>query len=166
MTKLYYRFNYVSIVLHNFLFSDFLHKISYFADNICNYRNYLLSGGSFIVFKINPFSYIPSTEYNFSIVPNSNKKTVKATQSKNIEKNITLNYEYIKSAYNILINSDIAIRDFSLKCNNKSYNAFIIYIDGMVNTELINNFVLRPLMSFRKENNFFLEDNRKKSRCK
>ena len=114
--------------------------------------------------KINPFSYIPSNEYDFSIVPNSNKKTVKATQSKNIEKNIALNYEYIKSAYNILINSDIAIRDFSLKCNTKTYNAFIIYIDGMVNTELINNFVLRPLMSFRKENNFFLEDNRKKSR--
>ena len=118
------------------------------------------------MFKINPFSYIPSNEYDFSIVPNSNKKTVKATPSKNIEKNITLNYEYIKSAYNILINSDIAIRDFSLKCDNKSYNAFIIYIDGMVNTELINNFILRPLMSFRKDNTSFFEDTRKKFKCK
>lgn len=98
------------------------------------------------MFKINPFTYTPSQEYNFSIVPNSNKKTFKPTNPKKIEKNINLNYEYIKSIYNTLINSDITIRDFSLTCGNKKYKAFIVYIDGMVNTNLINNFILKPLM--------------------
>lgn len=104
------------------------------------------------MFKINPFTYSPANEYDFSIIPNSNNKRIKPTEPKNIEKNIDLNLNYVESIYNTLINSDIVIRNFELKCQNKKYKAFIVYIDGMVNNDLINRFILEPLM-FSHENN-------------
>lgn len=106
------------------------------------------------MFKINPFSYSPSEDYKFTIIPNSNKNTFKPTESKKIEKNITINFEYVKSIYNSLINSDIIIRDFKLSCGTKEYKAFILCIDGMVNTNLINNYILKPLMLKNLTNTF------------
>ena len=104
--------------------------------------------------KINPFPYIPTNEYDFSIIPNSNTKTLKPTNHKNIYANIELNYKHIQTIYNALINSDIVIRNFTLLCQNKQYKAFIVYIDGMVNTELINRFILDPLMLRNQSNTF------------
>ena len=106
------------------------------------------------MFKINPFSYNPQKEYNFSIIPNSNQKPLEETKPKNIYVNIDLNLKYMKTIYNTLINSDIVVRDFFLTCRNKEYKAFIVYIDGLVNTDLINRFVLNPLM-LRNINNTF-----------
>ena len=37
---------------------------------------------------------------------------------------------------------------------NKQYNAFLIYIDGMVDTKIINDFVLEPLMLKNKANSY------------
>ena len=112
------------------------------------------------MFKINPFSYAPSEEYIFNIVPNSNKNTFEPTKEKNIEKKIEQNYKYIESIYNTLISSDIVIRDFSLSCGEKKYKAFIVYIDGMVNTNLINNFILKPLMqcNIKNYNEFLMQE--------
>lgn len=98
------------------------------------------------MFKINPFTYSPSNEYNFSIIPNSNNQKLHPTSHKNIQKNISLNLNYIEFIYNTIINSDIVIRNFELKCQRKLYKAFIVYIDGMVNNDLINRFILEPLM--------------------
>ena len=112
--------------------------------------------------KINPFSYDPQEEYDFSIIPNSNTKTLKPAQHKNIYGNIELNYKYIQTIYNTLINSDIVVRNFNLICQNKEYKAFIVYIDGMVNTELINRFILDPLM-LRNQNNTFNKSETQKS---
>ena len=65
---------------------------------------------------------------------------------KNIFPSIDVNLDYIKARYNTLINSDIVIREFSLSARNRQYKAFLLFIDGMVNTDLINNYVLKPLM--------------------
>lgn len=46
------------------------------------------------------------------------------------------------------------IREFSLTARNTSYKAFLLYIDGMVDSDLINRFVLNPLM-LRNDNNTF-----------
>ena len=45
-----------------------------------------------------------------------------------------------------MINSDVVIREFILNARNKQYRAFLLFIDGMVNNDLINNYVLKPLM--------------------
>ena len=52
----------------------------------------------------------------------------------------------MKVAYNSLINNDIVIRRFTLIAYGKKFDAFILFIDGMSDTNPINNFVLKPLM--------------------
>lgn len=59
---------------------------------------------------------------------------------------IASNLENVRILYNSLINSDIIIREFSLTLRNKLYKAFILYIDGMVDSNLISDFILKPLM--------------------
>lgn len=104
----------------------------------------------------NLFSYQPHQEYHFTIpeteegnqnFDNSlNKPTTEAQLPKNIFPTLSVNLEVITSRYNTMINSDIVVREFSLTAKNKEYKAFLLYIDGMVNTTSINNFVLDPLM--------------------
>jgi len=59
-----------------------------------------------------------------------------------IDKNLKL----LKVAYNSLINSDIILREFSLTIKGKSYKALLVAIDGMINGDSVNNFLLKPLM--------------------
>lgn len=68
------------------------------------------------------------------------------TTPKTISSNIGENLNTIKSIYNALINSDIVIREFLCNINKKSYSSFIVYFDGMTNSQMINDFLLEPLM--------------------
>ena len=52
------------------------------------------------------------------------------------------------------INSDILVREFILNARGKQYKAFLLYIDGMVDSKILNDFVLEPLM-LRNRNNLF-----------
>ena len=67
---------------------------------------------------------------------------------------IDVNLEYIKVKYNTLINSDIVLREFILTARNKEYKAFLLYIDGMVDSKIINDFVLTPLMLRNRANSY------------
>ena len=60
----------------------------------------------------------------------------------------------MKSEYNQLINSDIVFRDFYITAKNVEYKSLLVYIDGMVDTNLINNYVLKPLMLKNINNTF------------
>lgn len=108
----------------------------------------------------NLFKYSPKNEYDFSlledkqqsdITPKENNNT---NESKDVYPSLNVNMELIKIKYNVLINSDIHLRDFTLSARGKQYNAFIIYIDGMVDSKAINDFVLEPLMLRNKSNTF------------
>lgn len=76
-------------------------------------------------------------------------------KKQNIYPSVDVNLDYIKSRYNILINSDIKLREFILNARGKQFKAFIIYIDGLVDTSSINDFILNPLMikSYSNQNN-------------
>ena len=66
----------------------------------------------------------------------------------NIEKifsNIASNLEYVKVQYKTLLNSDIVVREFLLNARNKKFKAFILFIDGMVNSALINDNILTSM---------------------
>ncbi len=71
---------------------------------------------------------------------------------KNIFPSLDVNLEYVKTKYNSMINSDIVIREFNLNARNRQYKAFLLFIDGMVDTDLINNYVLKPLMMKNQAN--------------
>jgi len=73
---------------------------------------------------------------------------------KNIFPSIDVNLEYIKVKYNSMINSDVVIREFDLIARNRQYKAFLLFIDGLVDTDLINNYVLKPLMLKNQANSF------------
>lgn len=53
-----------------------------------------------------------------------------------------------------MINSDIIIREFILSARNKQYKAFLLFIDGMVDSNLINDFILKPLMLKNAANSY------------
>ena len=101
------------------------------------------------------FSYQPKSDYNFELKPTVNTlQSHKQAPKQNISSNIELNLKYIESKYHIEINSDILIRNFNLIAQNKTYKAFLVFIDGMVESKLINDFVLNPLM-LRSDSNTY-----------
>ena len=92
------------------------------------------------------FEYSPNTEYSFSIDMTANNIPDEPKDDKNIFPSLSINLDYIKTKYNTLINSDIVIREFKIPIQNVNYNAFLLYIDGMVDNDSINNFILEPLL--------------------
>ena len=73
---------------------------------------------------------------------------------KDIFPSIDVTMEYIKVKYNLLINNDIILREFTLTARNKQYRAFLLFVDGMVNIDFVNNYVLKPLMLKNMANSF------------
>lgn len=76
---------------------------------------------------------------------NSSQKQV-PTVSNNIVTSLSDNITNLKVRYNALINSDIILREFTLNLNGVPYKALLVCIDGMIDSDLVNNFLLRPLM--------------------
>ena len=113
----------------------------------------------------NFFKYQEKTEYDFTVPEKADEKkendltyeeetNKKINEAKNIFPSLSVNLEYMKVRYNSLINSDIVIREFTLTARNKQYGAFLLYIDGMVDSKIINDFVLEPLMLKNRANVF------------
>ena len=107
------------------------------------------------------FLYSPTSKYDFQLSPSTEKdsNTTDETQkilpeTQKIYPNIDINLEYLKIKYNSLVNNDISIREFTLYAKDKAYKAFLLYIDGMINTGDINDFILKPLM-FRNKDKIF-----------
>lgn len=63
-----------------------------------------------------------------------------------IKKDISANLEHMKKMYSIPVNSDIILREFSVNYGNKPVEAFIMFFDGMSDRNIINRFILAPLM--------------------
>ena len=116
----------------------------------------------------NFFKYVPKNDNIFSL-PDSeidayNKPTnsssnqlqssEKYEEIENIFPTLSVNLEYVKMKYNTMINSDIIIREFTINIRNKQYHAFLLYIDGMVDSQIMNDFILEPLM-MRNQNNLY-----------
>lgn len=86
--------------------------------------------------------------YNFTIMNNkSDNPPAPSEKEPNVFLNITEDLDFLKSKYNTLLNTDVIIREFNMFALNKIYKCFIIYIDGLVDSISINNFILEPLMS-------------------
>ncbi len=109
------------------------------------------------------FTYTPDDKqtYNFNLIEDPNTKAYtdsnlgkEGNDKTKIFPSLTVNLDYLKSKYNLLINSDIIFREFVLNARGKQYNALLIFIDGMINTEIMNEFILEPLM-MRNKNNLY-----------
>lgn len=63
-----------------------------------------------------------------------------------IDADIKKSLNRMKKIYSIPINSDIILREFDINYRGKRVPAFIIFFDGMTNGDIINNYILKPLM--------------------
>lgn len=98
----------------------------------------------------------PQNNYEFSLSEvDSESKTNESiyneplpdkSSNQAIYSSLSVNLDYVKSKYNTLINSDIILREFKLIIKGKEYNALLLFIDGMINSNSINDFILKPLM--------------------
>lgn len=96
---------------------------------------------------IDKFSYSHSKKHSFIIPQNSNNiESFSQMENENIFMTLKENLNYLKIKYNSLINSDIVFRNFIISINNINLNAFLIFIDGMVDNDSINNNILKPLL--------------------
>ena len=94
----------------------------------------------------------PKPNYKFALPEESTNKITSSASSSlqppnEIVTSLDTNLTNLKVRYNALINSDIILREFNLSINGNFYKALIVCIDGMIDSELVNNFLLRPLMS-------------------
>ena len=106
---------------------------------------------------VDNFIWKPETEYQFSLptngkVDNTYVPLKDLNLPKNVLTNLSANIDFIKMKYNSLINSDIILREFVINVHNKQYEALLLFIDGLVNSDLINNYILKPLMLKNKSN--------------
>ena len=76
---------------------------------------------------------------------------------KKIYSDVNSNLNFMKMKYNSMINSDIVIREFTLKFYQRDYKAFLIFIDGMIDTNLLNDFILKPLFNIKNKENIVSE---------
>ena len=113
----------------------------------------------------NLFTYTPNKSYVFSILEHEEKLDEDENINENIkytkiENNYDNNLKHVQTSYNTLINSDIVIREFTLNARNQQYKAFLLYIDGMIDTNIMNDFVLKPLMLKNQSNSYAGEQTR------
>ena len=92
------------------------------------------------------FKYKPKEIYNFAIPETPNNLPEQKEIRQKIYSNIDNNLKFLKAKYSLLINSDIVTKEFKINIQNKTYKSFLIFIDGMVNTNSINDFILKPIM--------------------
>lgn len=117
------------------------------------------------------FEYRPEVNYDFFI--GSKKSDNKSQQIDDVNNayqsdkklqeifyRLDLNKENIQTIYNTLINSDIILRTFTLNARGKQYNAFLLYVDGMIDVKSVNDFVLESLMLRNKANTYNGNENR------
>ncbi len=94
-----------------------------------------------------------------SLTTKQMQENEKISEVKNIFSSLDVTLEYIKVKYNTLINSDIILREFTLVARNRQYKALLLFIDGMVNSQLINDNVLQALMLRNRANSFDGDEN-------
>ena len=100
------------------------------------------------------FGYSPDEKkrhFKISLVANNtssqdNKKTY-------LKSDFDYNLNLFKNKYNSLLSSDINIREFKFNIKNKIFKAAIFFIDGINDSNSINEFILKPLLRKTKETN-------------
>ena len=98
--------------------------------------------------------------YDFDLNTSSKDITIhsKGSLPLNILPSVKENYEIIKSKYNQKINSDVIIRKFDINIYGTKIPSFIVCIDGMVDLNLVNNYILKPLMLNNQKKNPILNN--------
>ncbi|MHC6178982.1 spore germination protein [Clostridium sp. JNZ X4-2] len=107
---------------------------------------------SFYIPEVNESS--GNTDYGYDSL--SIKNGSKQNNHDKIQVDIDSNIKFIQQEFHYPVNRDIVIR--KIKIAGK-YNAFIAYLNGAVDNNLVNNFILRPLLNYKVGNKCGEDDN-------
>lgn len=104
------------------------------------------------------FHFEPKDKSIFAIEPPS--QTIKPKYNKNNQLDFSLskNLDVFKDLLHFPDSNDLIFRFFDIKINNKKYNAMLIMYDGLCDSNVINDYVLRQLMK-----NIIIEETQNKS---
>ena len=97
----------------------------------------------------NIFSYTPPQKAKGFKISSS---TYSPTLSKNIEinSNLSENQKLIKEFTHADKTNDIKLREISLKIDTNSYPSLLVFYDGLCNSEILNNYIIRELQTAHK----------------
>lgn len=70
----------------------------------------------------------------------------KPEASEEVSDDVEVSLNYMKKKYCIPVNCDIILREFSIRYKKELVRAFIMFFDGMTDREVIDNYILKPLM--------------------
>ena len=56
------------------------------------------------------------------------------------------NLQFIKTVFTYPLNFPVNIREFEVRRDDKVYQAFIVFVDGMVDRRIVDDSVLKPLI--------------------
>ncbi|MBP3255007.1 MAG: spore germination protein [Clostridia bacterium] len=121
---------------------------------------------------LNNFLWRKEEKYDFTLCQSKNSNNANYIDDQlnlpeNMFNSLSDNINIIKSRFNSMINTDIIIREFYININQRKIKAFIIFIDGMVDLNLVNNYILKPLMlntTNNSENKILKESNKKNNK--
>ena len=65
--------------------------------------------------------------------------------------NFRKDFKTLKEEFAMGKSGDIKMREFTVMINEKEHDAVIFFIDGLVNKQFVNDFILKPLMLKSRE---------------
>jgi len=108
---------------------------------------------------MNFFNFVPPKKtYPFKMKSSVKNNSPEFDKSTAISAKLNENLETIKKLTHSEICSDIVYRNFILTINKQEYYAFIVFYDGLSDSNLIDEFILRPLMNTYEYNNQNIKD--------
>lgn len=98
---------------------------------------------------MNLFKFVPPNKtYPFKIKPASQEKETQGfDKTTSISSKEADNLNILKNLTHSEICSDVIFRTFKLRINQKEYDAFIAFYDGLSDSSIIDEFILRPTMN-------------------
>ncbi|MCX7711452.1 MAG: spore germination protein [Clostridia bacterium] len=98
----------------------------------------------------------PLTVEEWNKQKNDEEASPDQTEEGLVSSDLSANLQKIKKEFGIPYNTDVMTRKFKIA---RKVNAFITYVDGMVDSTFVSDFVLRQLMEPRNFEEFFKEGN-------
>lgn len=108
---------------------------------------------------MNIFKFVPPNKtYPFKIKPSQKSNSSEFDKNSAISTNLNQNLETIQKLTHSDTCSDIVYRNFIITINQQEYYAFIVFYDGLSDSSVIDEFILRPLMNSYEFNNQNIKD--------
>ena len=84
-------------------------------------------------------------KFDFEIKEVAKEKIENISMDK-VSHDLCVNRQYVKKRFSLPENGDIIVRDISFYLGDKLKNAFLVCVDGLTDSEMINLAILKPLM--------------------